>query len=199
MSQIFDALQRSEAERNGKNPATTRHAIDLLQSTETYATANRAAASESHDSWNTTVDSLTGTAATESRREPEVAVAADLPGATAVAVEERSEGPMQCEVLNISVSAESHLVALPEAESPASEAFHLLGVRLRHLRRQRPLKKVLVTSTIPQEGKSVVAANLACTLALHTQQGTAARGRRPAADAVEDFRSCAQAGHLRVA
>src|SRR5258708_786150 len=169
MSQIFDALQRSETERKGKNPATTRHAIDLLQSTETYATANRAA-SESHDSWNTTVDSQSGTAAFEPKREPEVAVAADLLTATAVEIEDRAEGPMQCEVLNITVAADSHLVSLPDAESPASEAFHLLGVRLRHLRRQRPLKKVLVTSTIPQEGKSVVAANLACTLALHTQQ-----------------------------
>ena len=77
---------------------------------------------------------------------------------------------MLCEVLTISPSSESHLVSLPEGETPASEAFHLLGVRLRHLRRQRPLKKVLITSTIPQEGKSVVAANLACTLALRTQQ-----------------------------
>jgi capsular exopolysaccharide synthesis family protein len=77
---------------------------------------------------------------------------------------------MQCEVLKISPSNESHLVAVADNESAASEAFHLLGVRLRHLRRQRPLKKVLVTSTIPQEGKSTVAANLACNLALRTQQ-----------------------------
>ena len=77
---------------------------------------------------------------------------------------------MQCEALKISPSVDSHLVALPENESSATEAFHLLGVRLRHLRRQRPLKKVLVTSTVPQEGKSTVAANLACTLALRTQQ-----------------------------
>jgi capsular exopolysaccharide synthesis family protein len=83
---------------------------------------------------------------------------------------ETAEGPMQCEVLTISPAADSHLVSVPDGETPASEAFHLLGVRLRHMRRQRPLKKVLVTSTIPQEGKSMVAANLACTLALRTQQ-----------------------------
>ena len=83
---------------------------------------------------------------------------------------ENTEGPMQCEVLNISSTPESHLMSLPDSESPANEAFHLLGVRLRHLRRQRPLKKVLITSTIPQEGKSMVAANLACTLAFRTQQ-----------------------------
>jgi capsular exopolysaccharide synthesis family protein len=77
---------------------------------------------------------------------------------------------MQCEVLSISPPSEGHLLSLPEVESPANEAFHLLGVRLRHLRRQQALKKVLITSTIPQEGKSMVAANLACTLALRTQQ-----------------------------
>jgi capsular exopolysaccharide synthesis family protein len=43
---------------------------------------------------------------------------------------------------------------------------------LRHLRQNRPLRKVLITSTIPQEGKSTVAANLACTLARRKQQKT---------------------------
>jgi capsular exopolysaccharide synthesis family protein len=43
-------------------------------------------------------------------------------------------------------------------------------VRVRHLRRDGALKKVLITSTIPQEGKSMVAGNLACTLGLRTQQ-----------------------------
>jgi capsular exopolysaccharide synthesis family protein len=106
----------------------------------------------------------------EPKTEFEAGVAADLLTANvAPSVAERVEGPMQCEVLSVSVSPENHLVSLPGLETPASEAFHLLGVRLRHLRRQRPLKKVLVTSTIPQEGKSMVAANIACTLALRTQ------------------------------
>ena len=45
-------------------------------------------------------------------------------------------------------------------------------MRLRQLQQTRPLKKVLITSTIPQEGKSMVAANLACTLARRTHQKT---------------------------
>jgi capsular exopolysaccharide synthesis family protein len=89
---------------------------------------------------------------------------------TAAPATDRIEGPAQCELLSIAPPADSHLVSLPDAESPAGEAFHLLGVRLRHMRRQRPLKKLLITSSIPQEGKSMVAANLACTLALRTQQ-----------------------------
>jgi len=74
------------------------------------------------------------------------------------------------ESIQVSAPPEGHLVCLPDEESPAGEAFHLLGVRLRHMRRQQPLKKLLITSTIPQEGKSVCAANLACALALKTQQ-----------------------------
>lgn len=168
MSQIFDALQRSEAERNGKDPAAASRATELLQRTESYAAITRAV--ESSESWNATVVADTP-AASEPAREAAVAVATDvLPSAPAPSVAERPEGPMQCEVVTISASADGHLVSLPDNESPANEAFHLLGVRLRHMRRQRPLKKVLVTSTIPQEGKSMVAANLACTLALRTQQ-----------------------------
>jgi capsular exopolysaccharide synthesis family protein len=43
---------------------------------------------------------------------------------------------------------------------------------LRQLRQSRPLKKVLITSTIPQEGKSTVAANLACILGRRKQNKT---------------------------
>ena len=175
MSQIFDALQRSEAERNGKDGAAAARAIELLQRTENFAAASRPV-SESSSPWTATVVAETGVATAELVRGPDAVVPVDFithspsTGSAALPVEEHAEGPMQCEVLSVSPSVESHMVSLPDSKSPASEAFHLLGVRLRHLRRQRPLKKVLITSTVPQEGKSVVAANLACTLALRTQQ-----------------------------
>ncbi len=57
------------------------------------------------------------------------------------------------------------LIALTDNESAAAEAFRLVVLRLHELRKERPLKKLLITSTIPQEGKSMVAANLACLLA----------------------------------
>ena len=165
MSQIFDALQRSEAERNGDGSAANHLATELLRRTENSA-------AKSTDPWNATLVETPVAVLDAPLPEPEAAVPTERLTATAVLPEEeeRIAGPMQCETLSISVSVESHLVALPDSGSPASEAFHLLGVRLRHLRRQRPLKKVLITSTIPQEGKSMVAANLACTLALRTQQ-----------------------------
>jgi capsular exopolysaccharide synthesis family protein len=72
--------------------------------------------------------------------------------------------------VKISVPAQGRLVSVSDKDSPAAEAFRLLAVRLRHLRRDRPLKKVLITSSIPQEGKSTCSANLACSLALRPQQ-----------------------------
>jgi capsular exopolysaccharide synthesis family protein len=43
--------------------------------------------------------------------------------------------------------------------------MRLLSVRLRDHRRVSPLKKVLITSSIPREGKTTISANLACALA----------------------------------
>jgi capsular exopolysaccharide synthesis family protein len=57
-----------------------------------------------------------------------------------------------------------------DKQSPATEAFRLLGVRLRHMQHRRTLKRLLITSTVPKEGKSTVAANLACALAGSTEQ-----------------------------
>ena len=76
----------------------------------------------------------------------------------------------QCQRLQVSVSAESRLVSLTAKESLGAEKFRFLGVRLRQLRQNRPIKKVLVTSSIAEEGKSLTAANLALTLARRQQQ-----------------------------
>jgi len=78
----------------------------------------------------------------------------------------------RCPVLSVSIPEESHLVSVGKEESLGAEKFRFLAVRLRQLRQSRPLKKVLITSTIPQEGKSMVAANLACTLARRKRQRT---------------------------
>jgi capsular exopolysaccharide synthesis family protein len=67
--------------------------------------------------------------------------------------------------IRVSVSPESRLVSLTDRESLGAEKFRFLGVRLRQLQQTRPLKKVLITSTIADEGKSVVSVNLATTLA----------------------------------
>ena len=169
MSQIFDALQRSESERSGKDTGAELRATEILQRAERETFASRVAAVQP-DGWTTPLATEGAVGVAEQRREP-VAVSTVLKtGGGEVASPERIEGPAHCEVLVVNPPAGSHLVSVLDSESPAGEAFHLLGVRLRHMRRQRPLKKVLITSSIPQEGKSLVAANLACTLALRTQQ-----------------------------
>jgi len=167
MSQIFDALQRSESERSGKGAGADLRATEILQRAERESSSSRAAAAMP-DAWTTPLAPESPVAVAEP---DEVPVSTVLRTAGAAAPpNERTEGPAHCETLIIRPPVGSHLVSVLDSESPAGEAFHLLGVRLRHMRRLRPLKKILITSSIPQEGKSLVAANLACTLALRTQQ-----------------------------
>ncbi len=56
---------------------------------------------------------------------------------------------------------ESRLVCLTDPGSLGAEKFRVLGLRLRNLREKRKLKRIVVTGTAPEEGKSLVAANLA--------------------------------------
>src|ERR1700722_15189100 len=71
------------------------------------------------------------------------------------------DGPLAFPSLEVVPTTSSRLVFMTEPDSLAAEKFRFLGVRLRQLQQSRPLKKVLVTSTIPEEGKSTVSANLA--------------------------------------
>src|SRR5215472_977808 len=83
--------------------------------------------------------------------------------------------------LNVSLNATSRLVFFTEPDSLAAEKFRFLAVRLRQIQQSRSLKKVLVTSTIPEEGKSFVSANLAGVLARRKQKVLLIEGdlRRP--------------------
>lgn len=91
---------------------------------------------------------------------------AEAPAATATDADVLERFPSQA----ISVLGEGRLVSLSENESLGAEKFRFLAVRLRQMRQARHLKKVLITSTIPEEGKSVVSANLAVTLARRKPQ-----------------------------
>jgi capsular exopolysaccharide synthesis family protein len=72
--------------------------------------------------------------------------------------------------LPLSIPYGSHLVAITNKESLAAEKFRYLGVKLRQMQQSRALKKILIGSTLPEEGKSMVSANLAATLARRQQQ-----------------------------
>jgi capsular exopolysaccharide synthesis family protein len=65
---------------------------------------------------------------------------------------------------------ESRLVALTDDNSLGAEKFRLLRARLRHMQDQQHIKKIVITSALPDEGKTVVSMNLAISLAKHTTQ-----------------------------
>jgi capsular exopolysaccharide synthesis family protein len=138
MSHIFDALQRSESERSGTETSSFSLATELLQAAEEKMRA-------------------------ADRNVP--AAVAEVDGRSFEAAPSFPIGLEQCPSLSVSIPADSRLVSIEKEESLGAEKFRFLAVRLRQLRQTRPLKKILITSTIPQEGKSTVAANLACTLA----------------------------------
>jgi capsular exopolysaccharide synthesis family protein len=163
MSQIFDALLRSEVERTGNGAVTQPTATELLRSVERQtAPMSSSAVLVEQDEF----------ANREEQRSifdevfdaPESTFA--MPSVTCASI----FGQFQS--ISVSPSSESRLVSLTDKESPTAESFRLLGVRLRDLRRTRSLKKMLITSTVPREGKSTVAANLACTLARKTGERT---------------------------
>jgi capsular exopolysaccharide synthesis family protein len=52
-----------------------------------------------------------------------------------------------------------------DSSKPIDEAYRLLSINLQALREEIPLQTILITSAVPKEGKSTVAANLAQTLA----------------------------------
>jgi len=156
MSHIFDALQRSEAEQAGNEMSLTRQLLQMAQSgapplmevTEAPPGAEGQQIAEG--------------------QLPESVPAPILPEAIA-----GLPNPFESfGSLPIILPPYSRLVAFTERDGLAAEKFRFLAVRLRQLQQNRPLKKLLITSTIPEEGKSMLAANLACTLARRREKRT---------------------------
>jgi capsular exopolysaccharide synthesis family protein len=155
MSHIFDALQRAEAERSGVELDAFDVPTELLEIAESAVRAH-----------------IADSAPVQTTRvvEPELPPPAPRP-----AIEDWSPQPNlweRFESLPVSLAPYSKLVSVVEKDGLAAEKFRFLAVRLRHLQQRRPMKQLLITSTMPEEGKSMVAANLACTLGTRRQQRT---------------------------
>ena len=136
MSRIFDALQRSGTEQSGiEYPDMVAVATEVLEAPQEISIAVADPAAE-------VSNFAIPTELAESLTQASEAARAAFP------------------TLQVSLPRSSRLVVLTEPDSLAAEKFRFLGVRLRQMQRKRPLKKVLVTSSIPQEGKSLVSANL---------------------------------------
>ncbi len=144
MSRIFEALQRSESEKSGGAlPIESVLATELLEAVD-------------RDSPEPVLNVTSSVAAVAT---------APAPAAPAVPPELG-----QFQSVPVALTPESRLVSLIDKEGLAAEKFRFLGVRLRQLQQAKSLKKLLITSTLPEEGKSLVSANLAATLARRKQQ-----------------------------
>src|SRR5664280_411344 len=126
MSRIFDALRRAGAEQTGvEYPDTMSVATKVFEAQHPLGEA-----------------AATPTAVPAFAPEP---AESTLPTAD----ELRSQFPS----VQMQISPTSRLVFAAQPDSLAVEKFRFLAVRLREMRQTRPLQKVLVTSTIPEEGK----------------------------------------------
>lgn len=61
------------------------------------------------------------------------------------------------------------LVAYLRPQSPGAEAYRVLRTNLQFMAMDQPLRSILITSSIPEEGKSLTAANLAIAFAQASQ------------------------------
>jgi capsular exopolysaccharide synthesis family protein len=77
---------------------------------------------------------------------------------------------MEVERFVISDSPELRLVAINDPAGVGAERFRTLGSRLKRAQQRHGIKKLLVTSAVPGEGKTLMSANLAITLAMYQQR-----------------------------
>lgn len=121
---------------------------------------------------------------------PSAALRADAYEASAVAAATAANHWLNVpkeRILRPSPTPEQRLVTLAEPNSPGAEMFRVLSTRLAHMQRKRSLRKLVVTSAVGDEGKSVVSANLALVLAKRAGERTLlieADLRRPSAAAL---------------
>lgn len=68
-------------------------------------------------------------------------------------------------VVNATITPKTRIVVATDLSSPGADRFRFLRMRLRELRSAGNVRSLLVTSAVPQDGKSTVAMNLATVLA----------------------------------
>ena len=68
----------------------------------------------------------------------------------------------------VKISTKTRLVALTDPRGIGAEKFRALVTRMENQRKERDFKSLLITSAVANEGKTLVAVNLAVTLAKHT-------------------------------
>ncbi|HEY4961582.1 MAG TPA: CpsD/CapB family tyrosine-protein kinase [Terriglobales bacterium] len=71
------------------------------------------------------------------------------------------------QLFSLPTEPDGRLVSINEPGSLGAELLRTLAVRLRQVKKRHGIKKLLVASTVPGEGKTLISANLAITLSLH--------------------------------
>jgi capsular exopolysaccharide synthesis family protein len=138
MSRIFDALQRSQADSPMPRAATPVEAAPVEELTSVM------------------------------ERGDGEAFASPAAAAQATAI---AQAPMDWlsvppeRVLHPQPTPEQRIITLTNHSGAGAEMFRVLSTRLAHMKDKRPLSKLLVSSAVVDEGKSVVAVNLAIALA----------------------------------
>ena len=178
MSRLFEALSNVEAKRRSPSVVPVKNTPTGVVSQD-----------------NTAVESVPAQPTKEltERRPPEVVslpeVSPDViaPGVTAVSpgwTEPKDEGQelnvvlqevvetKECRSVPVSALPESRLVAFTDPNSLGAEKFRALVTRLDHLRKQKELESFQVTSSVVNEGKTLVSGNVAVTLAKYSGSKT---------------------------
>lgn len=167
MSRIYEALQKAEAERDATSEGSWQSRdtrglnLDLDRQEE-----NAAPSSDAHYHSSSVAFPGSEPGTRNSEQSPLLEHAA-VPFSS----HEPSELPSRSRGLDLNSIAQrtwtpsfDRLPALLD-RGPAVEQFRSLRSRIYELRDKRPLKTILVTSGLPQEGKSFVSTNLAVSLA----------------------------------
>jgi len=165
MSQIFDALQRAEGESSGRDLASKTDATDMLKRVEQRYLSNNGNVGEAaffRDENQGTTDKQYPVL---QDRRPHLVTVHPIGDST-------HEVFQKFKTVSSTFESANKLVSVTQHEGAGAEAFRLLTIRLNDFKQSRRMKKILVTSSIPQEGKSLVAGNLACALARSDRQRT---------------------------
>src|SRR5271165_2549910 len=155
MSRVFEALQKSQ----GENPSASPLAQGQPEPTPAEAPAI------------TTADAAAAGLPVGIPTDVPVAARTDIPSVVPAGIP--TSTPTDGKWLNVPAdrvlhphpTPEQRLVSIAEPDSPGAEMFRVLSTRLAHMQRKRRLQKLLITSSEGDEGKSVVAVNLALSLA----------------------------------
>lgn len=149
MSRIYEALQKAETERTLERAPELRDREELVDSPRVDS-----------------VQDVAGAVAETHYEMPAVMPLADVDKNRAVPMLESGALDLNAIAKQVWTPSLAQLPSLLE-RGPAVEQFRSLRSRISELRDMRPLKTILVTSGLPQEGKSFVSANLALSLARH--------------------------------